>query len=173
MTGDNDSVPEHSWGVGFVALYLIEKFSISCNKEKILKYALIHDIVELYSDDIDCVNSLKSKDFWQQKTLIEQNIMETKFANNKDMTWVYETWIEYENGCDFESQLVRVVDKLEAYLHLLNVNEGNYKLEKLHLDFCSYAMGQLTDNNSKEILVKIIEEVKKELIEKYSKLKLA
>ena len=56
---ENDA--EHSFQVAMVAWYLVDALNLKLNRVRLLQYALVHDIAEVYAEDIDPHYSLKHK----------------------------------------------------------------------------------------------------------------
>ena len=49
---DPESVAEHSFRVGFLAMVLSDKLSVGLDKNKLIKMSLLHDLAEVITGDI-------------------------------------------------------------------------------------------------------------------------
>lgn len=106
---------EHSYQLAMLAWYISDNISPNLNKHLILKYALVHDLVEvyagdtyLYSEDQNDHNSKHEREESARLKLIE------KFPLFKDL---HATILQYEKREDEESKFIYVLDKIHPMLH--------------------------------------------------------
>ncbi len=138
---ENDA--EHSYQVAITAWYLNEVYQLHFNNEKILKYALAHDLVEAYAGD----TSIHDKDAQIGKHEREAKALQQIIKKFPECTDIHETIKEYEERIDGESRFVYALDKLlpmiNAYLdngrawHKNNASFKaihEYKLPKVAVD---------------------------------------
>ncbi len=109
---ENDS--EHSYQLAIVAWYMAEQLDETLNKEKLLKYALIHDLVEVYAgdtapftSDAQKNNAMRATKDQREEAALQR--LSKEFPDFKDMTAAMET---YEEKCDPESRFVYILDKV-------------------------------------------------------------
>lgn len=55
--GHYDTSVEHSYLVTMMAWYIIDRDNLDLSKDLVLKYLLVHDIIETYADDTDFFNT--------------------------------------------------------------------------------------------------------------------
>lgn len=105
---ENDS--EHSYQLAMISWYLAITENSNLNIEKILKYALVHDLPEAYAGDTP-LYTLNEEYLNNKKNRETESILKLKkeFLHFVDL----DIWIEkYEKREDDESRLVYAVDKL-------------------------------------------------------------
>ncbi len=104
---ENDA--EHSFQLAIVAWYLISALGLKLNKEKVLMYALAHDLVEVYAGDTPLHTGTKaahsSKSMREHKAQLR---IEKEFKEFKDLHRFIEG---YERRKDKESTFVYALDK--------------------------------------------------------------
>lgn len=121
---ENDA--EHSYELAMTGWYLIDSLSLELDLNKVLKYSLVHDLVEVYAGDIDAfmhpgVDISKIKAENEQKAL---HLIEKEFAQFPDLL----TWIEdYEKKSDQESVFVYVLDKVIGDFGWNFIHKGTLK----------------------------------------------
>lgn len=105
---ENDS--EHSYQLAMISWYLAITENSNLNIEKILKYALVHDLPEVYAGDTP-LYTLNEEYLNNKKDRETESILKLKkeFSHFVDL----DIWIEkYEKREDDESKLVYAADKL-------------------------------------------------------------
>lgn len=115
---ENDA--EHSFQLAFIAWYLIDKEGLSINREKVLMYALCHDIVEVYAGDTFFTRTAEEE---QRKTDIEKEALEKLLTEYPDFPTLTGMLIAYEEKQDNESRFVYALDKLLPILNI-TLDEG-------------------------------------------------
>jgi len=116
---ENDA--EHSYQLALVCWSTNEQYYLGLNNELILKFALVHDLVELYADDTDAHDD-------KQKIANKKEIEEKAFKDLKaeyKFDEIIETIERYEKKKDVEAQLVYMMDKFipDVNIHL---SKGDY-----------------------------------------------
>lgn len=135
-TGENrfENDAEHSFQLAFVAWYLIDKENLALSKEKVLMYALCHDIVEVYAGDTFFTRTAEEE---QRKTDIEKEAVEKLSQTYPDFPALTQMLVAYEEKRDNESKFVYALDKLLPILNI-TLDEGrswhfnNVDFEKLY-----------------------------------------
>lgn len=105
---ENDA--EHAYQLAMVAWYIIEKKDLSLDVWKVMKYALVHDLVEIYAWDTIPFdhNSIEVK----TKNIREQEALD---RIKKEFPEVHEIWSRmdwYELKKDAEAKFVYALDKI-------------------------------------------------------------
>lgn len=142
---ENDA--EHSFQLALVAWETNHQYNLNLNLEKILKYALVHDLVEVYAGDIDAHASKKLLNTKEQK---EKKALEKLKKTFTQLSEIFDTIEEYERKDQPESQLVYLLDKFipdfhiflakDSYYHDRNIDKQKWqqwltsKLKKIELD---------------------------------------
>ncbi len=111
--GRRESVAEHTWRMGIMALILHPYLKKPVNLEKVFKMLLIHDLPEVYAGDhFVWKGVLKGKEKIERKALLKitQNL---PFKNRKEVVGL---WEEHEAWKTPESHFVKALDKLEVLL---------------------------------------------------------
>ncbi|QXE02750.1 HD family hydrolase [Terribacillus sp. DMT04] len=116
--GRQESVAEHTWRVGLMAVLLEPYIEEQMDMAKLLKMIMIHDLVEAEARDVPAFDTLYDADRKEQKRLAEyaaiKNI-ETMLdeAPGSDLR---QLWLEFEAKETFEAKVANALDKLEAQL---------------------------------------------------------
>lgn len=106
--GRKESDVEHSFGLALTCMYLAPKVAPDLNMERILKYALVHDVPELYAGDTFAFDDqdVLTKDSREQSS-IDQISEEWR-----DFPELIEYIVGYKNMVDEEAVFVYFVDKI-------------------------------------------------------------
>lgn len=124
---ENDS--EHSYQVAVSCWVINHDRKLKLNDEKILKMALVHDLVEVYAGDVDAHGASKRKHL-NKKEQEERALkkIQTKFPGLNKIT---DMITEYEKKDSKESKLVSIVDKITPVNHVFHVGTSYYKDNKV------------------------------------------
>lgn len=117
---------EHSFQLAFIGWYLIEKEKLGLNIQKVLLYALCHDIVEVYAGDVSFERSAEGE---KKKLELERDALERVAQDYADFPSLAKTIETYEARQDEESKFVYALDKL---LPIINIKLDNGRSEHLH-----------------------------------------
>ncbi len=117
---------EHSFQLAFIGWYLIEKEKLGLNIQKVLLYALCHDIVEVYAGDVSFERNEEGE---RKKQELEAQALEQIKRDYADFPALAETIETYESKIDEESKFVYALDKL---LPFINIKLDNGRSEHLH-----------------------------------------
>lgn len=112
-----ESVAEHSWRLALMVIRYAPKLDRQIDIEKCLKYAILHDLPEAITGDIpsfDCQSDASKAAKMQQEQQAMHRIKALLADEQGDE--LYATWMEYEQGISYESQFVKALDKLEAFI---------------------------------------------------------
>jgi putative hydrolases of HD superfamily len=116
--GRQESVAEHTWRVGLMAVLLEPYIEERMDMAKLLKMIMIHDLVEAEARDVPAFDTLYDEERKEQKRLAEHAAMENieamlEEAQGSDLR---ELWMEFEAKETFEAKVANALDKLEAQL---------------------------------------------------------
>jgi len=157
---DVESVADHSFGVTFVAMLLAdlaEAQGMELSVEKVLRMALLHDLVEARTGDLPAT----IKRYFEGPTLhtanerIADEMLTRLGAIGEEYLLL---WREYEERRSLESRIVKAADKLDLLLQALEYEKGGARhlqefWESLDTDFSRLGIAPLVGN--------LIEELKK------------
>lgn len=137
---ENDA--EHSYQLAIVAWYIatIEKANLDTNK--ILKYALVHDLVEVYAGDTPLYSSdnryLKSKEKRERSAAV---LLRKRFSDFKELNNLIRA---YRRKGDRESRFIYATDKLLPILSIYLDNGYGWRSHRITPDM-------IIDKNGKRV----------------------
>jgi len=99
---------EHTFELAMVCWYIATTNKLGLDHEKMLKYALAHDIVEAYAGDTFINDTHAQKDKVQR----EERALKQLTKNFAEFPELIEIILAYENKTDLESIFVYATDKL-------------------------------------------------------------
>jgi putative hydrolase of HD superfamily len=107
---------EHSYQLAMLAWYLADSNALTLDKNLLLKYSLIHDLVEVYAGDT-YIYSKNQYDHDSKKKREEDSRLriEKEFPEFKEL---HTTIFEYETQSNPESIFVYVLDKLQPMFQI-------------------------------------------------------
>ena len=114
---ENDT--EHSYNLAMTAWYLAQWFP-DINKDLVIRYALVHDLVEVHAGDTFTYgpeDKLASKEQREQEALLK---LEQDWGDFKDMT---EAIHAYEERSDAESRFIYALDKVMPIM-MIYIHDG-------------------------------------------------
>jgi putative hydrolase of HD superfamily len=122
--GELESDSEHSFQLALTAWYVAEKLEMGLRRELILTYALVHDLVEVYSGDTDPYNS--PTQFVASQHDQEKEALERIRREFPDFVSLHTAIDGYESFADEESKLVYALDKVLPAMNTLLANDDYY-----------------------------------------------
>jgi len=102
-----ESVAEHSFRIGILALVLAEKFGLDVNKT--VKMAIIHDLAEYKVPDLTPFDNVTK----EEKFRLEEQAMQELCTKVESGPAIMGLWYEIEKGKTPEAQFIKRLDKLE------------------------------------------------------------
>lgn len=125
---DSESVAEHSFRVGVLAMVLADKISNNLDKNKLIKMALLHDLAENITGDtvIDRwdVIDIKKRD---EREIIEEKGIKKIFASIDQKDEYVAIFHEMISRITPEAKIFSQLDKLEMALQALEYEEEQGK----------------------------------------------
>ena len=120
---ENDT--EHSYNLAMAAWTIINKEELPLNVNLVIKYALVHDLVEIYAGDTFAFDdeALKSKPARELEALniLKSDNLTVHFAQTAE---------EYEKLDNEESKFVYGLDKLMAFFTIVNDGHNQHDITK-------------------------------------------
>jgi putative hydrolase of HD superfamily len=122
-----ESVAEHSFGVAFVSLVLVEALEGEgqdepLDREKVLIMALLHDVAEVRLTDLPSTAVRLIPE--QVKSEAEGRALADLLAPLPSSGYLRDLWQEFEDHASPEGRLVRDADKLEMMVQCLHYEQA-------------------------------------------------
>jgi putative hydrolase of HD superfamily len=108
-TGRLENDVDHSFGLALTCWYLAPKIAPELNLEKVFKYALSHDIVEIHAGDTFV---FADKAEIESKSGREDKALEQLKDEWPDFTDMVESAKGYKDKIDEEAKFVKAIDKI-------------------------------------------------------------
>ena len=99
-----------------LAWYITTTYNLPFDKEKILKYALVHDLVEVYAGDTYAYT--EDKALLDSKEQREKEAAERLKKEFPEFEELHKLIHEYEQKSDEESKFIYALDKIEPMLYI-------------------------------------------------------
>lgn len=167
-----ESVADHTWRMAMMLILVEKHLSQPIDLGKTLKMLLIHDLPEIIAGDLSPLGSdgtgqdshLYNKEKAEEKYQNEKKAAESIFGKlpKEQAEEFLKLWFEYEEQNNYESRVVKAIDKIEGKLQAAEYLGGH--MFPAHLDF-SLKYGVSTfdvDPTLKELGMAINEELKKD-----------
>jgi putative hydrolase of HD superfamily len=113
QSNQHENNVEHSFTVALLCWYIASTCKLRLSIEKILLYALTHDIVEIYAGDTNTFASTEERAAKVTKEREALDQLKKEIPNFADLTNTIEM---YEQRSDEESKFVWTVDKMQALI---------------------------------------------------------
>jgi putative hydrolase of HD superfamily len=117
-----DSSASHSWRMSLMVILLAKEYKLNINLEKSIKLAIVHDLAEAITGDIDSIlianGTVSKKDKLEKEISALEEIKQ--ILPGKSGKAVFELWHEFEETKTREAKFVRAIDKLETLNHIVN-----------------------------------------------------
>ncbi len=149
---ENDA--EHSYQLALVAWYLAEKHVLPLDPAKLLRYALVHDLVEAYAGDTYFYRDAAAD---ADKKAKEQAAADRIAAEFPDFLSLHKTIENYEHQVDAEAQFLYSLDKLLPVIN--GYRDGGRSWKKLGVTFA-----MASTEKTKKITDPIVAQYLKELL---------
>lgn len=121
---ENDA--EHSWHMAICAITLKEYVEFDkIDIERVLKMILLHDVVEIYSDDTPAFsNTSKEEKFCKELAAAEKIFSILPEEQYKEY---FKLWLEFENMESDESKFANVFDRFQGFIQNLSSDGHTWK----------------------------------------------
>ncbi len=131
VTGEdrNENDMEHSFQLALTAWYLVDSLKLNLNKEKIISYALAHDLVETYAGDVNFHH--RTKEINKSKVQNEAAAAKRMKSEFPEFTQLHKTIENYEKKADEESRLVYALDKLLPVINIYLDKGRSWKADQI------------------------------------------
>jgi 5'-deoxynucleotidase YfbR-like HD superfamily hydrolase len=125
---DNDV--EHSYRAAMLCWMIIDEYKLKLDTNRVIKYALIHDLVEVYAGDMSMYKNYKQKD----KEKRERKSFEKLKKDFPKQKTLWKLISDYEQRKDKESKFVYMIEKLEPVLAVLLSEKDHWKKRRLTME---------------------------------------
>lgn len=141
LVGMQNTVAEHSWRLALMALVITKECDVQLNLEHALTLALIHDLAEAKTGDIDAYTQIQEgKKLLEQKAAMEEKAMKEMTADLSFGGWILDLWEEYETQETTEAKFIKALDKIEGFLHIAEGEVEMYIPKEFHADYANKAV---------------------------------
>lgn len=156
---ENDA--EHSFQLALTAWYIIDSQKINLNLSKILKYALAHDLVEIYAGDTYFFAPKTEMETKKQREEEAAHRIKSEFSEFPELHKIIE---DYENKNDPESKFIYALDKVIPIINIYLDDGAGLKERKISLEMIlsSKTPKVSIDPEIKKYFDELIEILKKE-----------
>ncbi|MFA6184279.1 MAG: HD domain-containing protein [Parcubacteria group bacterium] len=126
-SGRKESTAEHSWRLALITFIIADELKLDIDVNKAIKIALVHDLAEALTGDIDAILIAEgkfSKDEKEKQEIgaiikLQETLPEVIGKEISDL------WHEYNNCKTSEAKFVKALDKIET---LTQLAESGYKI---------------------------------------------
>lgn len=152
-----ESDTDHSYMLAMMAWYIASKSDLGLDIDKVIKYALAHDLVEVYAGD----SYIYDREMVADKLVREHAAAELLQRNFPDFNELHELIEDYEAREDDEARFIYVLDKILPVLVIYLGDGKTWKQNKISLEM----LRQNKDDKIKEYapLLKLWEELSERL----------
>lgn len=159
---------EHSFQLAFLGWYIASSQKLDYNIDLIIKYSMVHDLVEIYAGDTYFGSEQSLKDTKKERELAALKQIESEFPEFPDMTSLIK---KYEEHSDRESQFVYALDKMIPALNIYLDKGRSWKRDKVSLEMIRNKGNKIKVNNDVMRVwldfVKLVENQKEDLLDLY------
>lgn len=171
LSQNGDTVADHSWRLTLMVFIIGNELRSPVNIGHAMKIALVHDLAEIKTDDIDAYEVIKKRVKIEDKQKKEVEAMKEIVDGISFGQEIYDLWDEFEKQETLEAKFVKALDKIEAFLHLDEAGTGVYVPAEFHGDYADAAVENFDKAVRNFPLLKtILDPVKKNLKQKFSKI---
>ena len=127
---ENDS--EHSYTLAMLSWYINSTYKAGLDIDKLIKYALVHDLVEVHAGDTYFYQ--KDPKVLQDKHEREEKAAKQLNEEHPEFPELHEMIAAYEKREDQESKFIYALDKVEPMFSIYLDNGRTWNREKLTLE---------------------------------------
>ena len=120
---DTQNITEHHFRVIWLALVIAAREGVK-NTDKIVKMALVHDVAESRTNDVDYL----SRQYVEQN---EEKAIQDILAETSVQKEFMELWREYEGRETIEAKIVKDADNLDVDLEMRELGARGHDLEAI------------------------------------------
>ncbi|KND49511.1 MAG: Hydrolase (HAD superfamily) [Parcubacteria bacterium C7867-008] len=106
---------EHSYSLAMLAWYLVSSEKLPLDADMVLKYGMIHDLVEVYAGDTYIYGTEEHLASKHEREQLAAEKLKQVFPEFDDLHSLIE---QYEKREDAESKFIYALDKLQPIIHI-------------------------------------------------------
>lgn len=126
---ENDA--EHSWHMAMCAIVLKEYVDIdNIDMEKVIRMILIHDLVEIYSDDTPAFSDFSKEDKFNKELIAGEKIF--GMLPEEQGKEFFDIWLEFEKMETNNSKFANVFDRFQGFMQNLTSDGHTWKKWNVH-----------------------------------------
>lgn len=111
-TDERENDIHHSFSVAMLAWFVHDRLELGLDMEKVMKYALVHDLVEVYAGDTNAYADARTREHKKTMEAASLEKIEAEFRTIfPDLTSCIRA---YEARSDAEARFVWTIDKMQA-----------------------------------------------------------
>ena len=141
---ENDA--EHSWFFSLAAIILSEYSNAPLNINKVIKMAIIHDIMEVYAGDTFIYDERAKKTQKERERTASEKIF--GLLPEDQNKYFSELWDEFEDNKTDESKFAKSIDRIVAILLNLKSNGKAWKEHKIEYSMVYEISSKIADGSS-------------------------
>jgi putative hydrolase of HD superfamily len=140
--GRKESAAEHSWRVALMTFIIADELGLDIDVCRAMKMAVVHDIAEAITGDIDFVTISDGNVTKDAKRHAER----AAIAELRDLLSgsvgeeLHALWTEYENGTTDVARYVKAIDRLETLTQLVESGHLTYDRPELIPNYADMAV---------------------------------
>ncbi len=123
---------EHSYQLAMLAWYIKDAGNLNLDTDLLIKYALVHDLVEVYAGDTYFYT--KDKDHASSKEKREKDAQKKLKRNFPEFKELHSLIEKYEQKNDKESKFIYALDKIIPILNIYIDKGRSWKKDKVTFD---------------------------------------
>lgn len=121
---ENDA--EHSWHMAMCTFVLKDYIELeNIDLERVFKMILIHDIIEIYSDDTPAFSNTSKEDKYKKEVEAGKKIF--GMLPTEQSKEFFELWLEFENMESNNSKVANVFDRFQGFIQNLSSDGHTWK----------------------------------------------
>lgn len=121
----NENTAEHSWHIAVMAMILAEYANDKIDVNKVVRMALVHDIVEIDAGDTFMYDSVGALDKAEREQRAAERLFNLLPADQA--VEMRALWEEFEARQTAEARFAAAMDRLTPQLQNFNTNGGSWK----------------------------------------------
>jgi putative hydrolases of HD superfamily len=132
---------EHSYGLAMLAWYIADSENLKLNRDLVVKYAMVHDLVEAYAGDTYIFGDKNHRNTKKER---EEKAAQRIAEEFPEFSELHQLIHGYENRQDPESKFVYALDKVHAPLQIYLGGGRTWREMKVNIDM-------LVDNKTAKV----------------------
>ena len=146
-SGRRESSADHSWRLALFALIVADELKIDVDVNRTIKIALVHDLAEAITGDIDAILIAEGKFSKEEKEKqeIAAMIELRETLPNSIGREIHDLWHEYNDCVTKEAKFIKALDKLEAIIQLIDSGHETYDKPGFIPNYANKAVGKVPE----------------------------